>query len=79
VAVLLLTVPGVALTAHAQSLPSQVELHGFGSWAYRRTNTNQFLGGVQDGSYRSVDFALNVAAAVQALSPSTARCTSPRR
>ncbi len=24
------------------SLPPQLDIHGSGSWAYRRTNTNQF-------------------------------------
>jgi hypothetical protein len=56
---------GATGSLRAQSLPSQIDLHGFGSWAYRRTNSNDYLGGTPEGSYRSVNFALNVAAAVQ--------------
>ena len=56
---------GAVRSAWAQFLPSQIDLHGFGSWAYRRTNTNDYLGGIPEGSYRNVNFALNVAAAVQ--------------
>ena len=56
---------GATGSLRAQSLPSQIDLHGFGSWAYRRTNVNDYLGGTPEGSYRSVKFSLNVAAAVQ--------------
>jgi hypothetical protein len=41
----------------------RVELHGFGGWAYGRTdNENDYLVGNEDGNYENVDFALNIAA-----------------
>jgi hypothetical protein len=63
----LVSMAGIAAPpARAQALPSQIDLHGFGSWSYRRTNTNNYLGGLPEGSYRNVNLNLNLAAAVEA-------------
>jgi hypothetical protein len=50
---------GAVSAAQAQEGPS-VALHGFGGWAYGKTNNNAYLGGLPDGDYRSSNFALNV-------------------
>jgi hypothetical protein len=40
-----------------------VNLHGFGGWAYGKTdNANRYLVGNKDGDYNNVDFALNLTA-----------------
>lgn len=59
VAAVLLGLAGVALPAQAQDPGRRVELHGFGGWTYGRTNTNRYLTGVPEGSYRQGSFALN--------------------
>jgi hypothetical protein len=50
---------GAVTAAQAQDAPS-VAIHGFGGWAYGRTDNNAYLGGLPGGDYRSSDFALNV-------------------
>ena len=48
--------------AQAQFM-SNVSIHGFGGWAYGKTdNENQYLAGNEDGSYDTVNFALNITA-----------------
>ncbi len=42
-----------------------MELHGFGSWWYGRTNANKYLDGVPEGSYQRAEFALNVSASLR--------------
>jgi hypothetical protein len=60
----------LALTAllggplHGQEAGPRVELHGFGSWAYGRTNGNEYLSGDQRGRYDDASFALIVTASV---------------
>src|ERR1035437_6665167 len=49
---------------NAQDSSATVVVHGFGSWAYGRTNNNNYLAGVPEGNYRQVSFALNLAARV---------------
>lgn len=40
-----------------------IAIHGFGGWAYGRTdNENRYLVGNKEGSYDSVNFALNISA-----------------
>jgi len=39
-----------------------VQIHGFGGWAYARTDGNNYLIGTEDGSYSNSYFALNVSA-----------------
>jgi hypothetical protein len=53
-----LLVPAARLPAQDASRP--VEIHGFGSWAYGRTNQNVFLSGSPEGDYRHVSMALNL-------------------
>lgn len=42
----------------------KVVLHGFGSWAYGRTDANAYLSGLPDGNYSDSSFSLNVSANV---------------
>jgi len=49
--------------AFATALPaddSSLEIHGFGGWAYARTNHNMYLGGLPEGNYRRSDLSLNL-------------------
>ena len=40
-----------------------VEIHGFGGWAYGKTdNENRYLTGNEDGNYDNVNFSLNISA-----------------
>jgi hypothetical protein len=40
-----------------------VTIHGFGGWAYGRTdNENRYLAGTEDGAYDSLNFSLNLTA-----------------
>jgi hypothetical protein len=48
--------------AEETSWSPQVELHGFGSWAYGNTDGNGYLVGSEDGDYGHSNFALNIAA-----------------
>jgi len=43
---------------------SNVSLNGYGNWYYARTNENLYLGGNPDGSYRSANAHLSLAAKV---------------
>jgi len=47
--------------AQAQSLDA-IEIHGFGGWAYGKTDGHKYLIGTEDGQYDNAEFALNVAA-----------------
>ncbi len=50
------------LDSNAQ-LAEQIQIHGFGSWAYGKTdNENSYLVGNEDGKYDYLDFALNISA-----------------
>jgi hypothetical protein len=44
----------------AQDPARPIEIHGFGSWTYGRTNQNYFLDGHPEGDYRHVSVALNL-------------------
>jgi hypothetical protein len=48
--------------AAGQGLFGDVEIHGFGGWAYGETDGNAYLVGTADGQYDNGEFALNVAA-----------------
>ncbi len=44
-------------------MAEQVQIHGFGSWAYGKTdNENHYLVGNEDGQYEYLDFSLNISA-----------------
>jgi hypothetical protein len=49
-------------TASAQSAMDNVQIHGFGGWAYGQTDGNAYLVGSEDGSYDNANFALNITA-----------------
>jgi hypothetical protein len=62
-----LAASALALPATAQEGTEQAEkvhIHGFGSWAYGRTNGNEYLGAGDEGSYDDASLALNVTADV---------------
>lgn len=46
----------------SQAMQDVVQVHGFGGWAYARTDGNNYLIGTEDGSYSNSYFALNVSA-----------------
>jgi hypothetical protein len=46
----------------AQSLSDNVQIHGFGGWAYAETDGNYYTLGTPDGAWDNADFALNVTA-----------------
>ena len=48
----------------AQSSGDAVQLHGFGEWAYGRTDGNSYLGGSEEGDYDQVGLALNVSSEI---------------
>jgi predicted porin len=50
---------GTVAAAAAQETPS-LAIHGFGGWAYGKTNNNAYLGGLPDGDYRTSSLAFNV-------------------
>ena len=54
----------VPTSAVAQDFSEQVAVHGFGSWAYGKTNGNQYLAGDHDGRYDHALLGLNVVASV---------------
>ncbi len=53
---------GITASARAQEPAPRLDLHGFGGWAYGRTNANNYLSGGPQGNYRRGTFALNVSA-----------------
>ena len=46
----------------ARASQESVQIHGFGGWAYARTDGNNYMIGTEDGSYNNSYFALNVSA-----------------
>ena len=46
----------------AQSAGSTVEIHGFGGWAYAKTDGHKYSLGTENGEYDNAEFALNVSA-----------------
>src|SRR5207253_1049966 len=63
--------PSLAALLAATSLAAQdasdrtVDVHGFGSWAYGKTNEpNVYLAGDPEGNYRRSDLSINTAARV---------------
>src|ERR1700738_3820591 len=61
---LLASLFGVPRSAVAQESSERVAVHGFGEWAYGKTNGNQYLVGDHDGRYDNASLALNVVASV---------------
>lgn len=53
-----------ATAALAQDTSPRVTLHGFGEWAYVRTDGNEFLDGNEDGDYDTIGFGLNASTAI---------------
>jgi hypothetical protein len=54
----------VPTSAVAQDSAERVAVHGFGEWAYGKTNGNQYLAGDHDGRYDDAALGLNVTANV---------------
>jgi len=59
-ATLVIVVTG--LPAAAQGALDDIELHGFGGWAYGDTDGNAYEIGTEEGSYQNADLALNITA-----------------
>lgn len=53
-----------ATSVMAQDPGSPVAIHGFGEWAYVRTDGNDFLDGNEDGDYDTSGLGLNVTTAI---------------
>src|SRR5687768_8422625 len=51
-----------ASTAFAQTTDSKIDIHGFGGWAYGKTNGHKYGVAAEDGEYDNAELALNVAA-----------------
>ncbi len=61
VASILLVVVFIAASSARAQLSNSVAIHGFGGWAYGRTdNENVYLMGNNDGNYSHLDFSLNL-------------------
>jgi len=54
----------VATLALAQDTTPKVTLHGFGEWAYVRTDGNEFRDGNEEGDYDTIGFGLNASTAI---------------
>ncbi|MEA2488213.1 MAG: hypothetical protein QOH21_5, partial [Acidobacteriota bacterium] len=52
----------VTTAALAQSADSKIDIHGFGGWAYGRTDGHKYDVATEDGEYDNAEFALNVSA-----------------
>lgn len=52
----------VGLPAFAQSAGSTIDIHGFGGWAYGKTDGHKYSLGTEGGEYDNAEFALNVSA-----------------
>lgn len=51
----------LALPAFAQSTEGVLEIHGFGGWAYGKTDGHKYSLGRESGDYDNAEFALNIA------------------
>jgi len=58
----LLVIVTAAAPAMAQSLVDDVQIHGFGGWAYAETDGNYYSLGTNEGAWDNADFALNITA-----------------
>jgi hypothetical protein len=54
----------MASAAAAQEQTQRIILHGFGEWAYARTDGNEYLDGSEQGDYDTVGLGLNVTSQV---------------
>jgi hypothetical protein len=61
-AVVLLALTMAVAPASAQSITDDVQIHGFGGWAYGETDGHAYLVGTEQGRYDNANFALNVTA-----------------
>lgn len=50
------------LPAFAQSTSGIIDIHGFGGWAYGKTDGHKYSLGLEGGNYDNAEFALNVSA-----------------
>ena len=51
-----------ATAAFAQGADSKIDIHGFGGWAYGKTDGHKYSLATEDGEYDNAEFALNVSA-----------------
>jgi hypothetical protein len=51
-----------AVPAFAQTAGSTIDIHGFGGWAYGKTDGHKYSLGTEEGEYDNAEFALNVSA-----------------
>jgi hypothetical protein len=64
ISVLILGSPAAAQEVQeADSWDPSVTLHGFGTWAYGKTDGNEYTVGDEKGDYQHSEFSLNIAAA----------------
>lgn len=52
----------MATPVAAQSTSSTIDIHGFGGWAYGKTDGHKYSLGTEEGEYDNAEFALNVSA-----------------
>jgi hypothetical protein len=50
----------LALPSQAIDLGQKLQIHGFGSWAYGKTDVNRYLSGSSEGEYDHSEFYLNI-------------------
>src|SRR5437762_3503282 len=60
VVMLAFTAGALAGTASAQSLDGNVQVHGFGSWAFGDTSANRYLAGEPAREYRHTTLGMSV-------------------
>ena len=59
---LILCCLGLAAPLFAQNTGSTIDIHGFGGWAYGKTDGHKYSLATEDGQYDNAEFALNVSA-----------------
>jgi hypothetical protein len=60
--ILFLIIITITTNTHAQTTTEKISIHGFGGWAYAKTNGNLYSIGNHEGNYNHFEFALNIAA-----------------
>jgi hypothetical protein len=53
---------GAAAPAGALEVSDQLQLHGYGNWAYGKTDGNAYMNGHDEGDYDRLEFSLSVTA-----------------
>lgn len=51
----------LSIAAHALEI-SKVQIHGYGGWAYGKTDENPYLVGTEEGDFEFAQFSLNLSA-----------------